>query len=256
MSAADLVVVAAAGAAAGLINSLAGGGTLVMFPALLAVGIPARTANMTSSVALIWGYAGGSVGYRRELVDLGTAIRALAGAAVAGAGLGAAALLVTPADAFRSVVPYLILLSCGLFGTQERLRRRLAARRAGQPLWMDSRRSWDAIGGTLVSAVYGSYFGAGLGVLLLAVLGITLDEDLQSLNALKSVLALVVNAVAVAVFVVAGDVSWGYATLGAVAAFAGGRGGVSFARRLSASALRRAVVVAGTAVAVTLLLGG
>jgi uncharacterized membrane protein YfcA len=121
---------------------------------------------------------------------------------------------------------------------------------------MDSRRSWDAIGGTLVSAVYGSYFGAGLGVLLLAVLGITLDEDLQSLNALKSVLALVVNAVAVAVFVVAGDVSWGYATLGAVAAFAGGRGGVSFARRLSASALRRAVVVAGTAVAVTLLLGG
>jgi uncharacterized protein len=256
MSVADCIFVAAAGATAGLINSLAGGGTLVMFPALLAVGLPARTANMTSSVALIWGYAGGSVGYRRELIDLGTAIRALAGAAVAGAGIGAAVLLVTPADAFRSVVPYLILLSCGLFGTQERLRRRLVARRADRALGAGFRRSRGAMGGTLVSAVYGSYFGAGLGVLLLAVLGITLDEDLQSLNALKSGLSLVVNAVAVAVFVLAGDVSWGYATLGAVAAFAGGRVGVSFARRLSASALRRAVVAAGTAAAVALLLGG
>ena len=249
MSPADALLVAAAGLGAGAVNAVAGGGTLVSFPALLAVGLPALTANITSSVGLLSGYAGGSVAYRRELSDQGGRVRALVPYAVAGGIAGALLLLVTPKETFRSVVPYLVLLACALLALQPRLARALARQRHGS---VDLH--WGVRAAVGVGAVYGSYFGAGLGVLLLAVLGMLVADELQRLNALKGLLSLVVNAVGVAVYLVSGQVAWAYAAILAGTAYVGGTLGVSVARRLPAPVLRAAVVTLGTVVAVALLL--
>jgi uncharacterized membrane protein YfcA len=245
---ADAVLVGGAGLLAGAVNAVAGGGTLISFPALLAVGLPPVVANVTSSVGLFSGYAGGSLAYRRELADQGGRVRALLPFAVIGAVAGAVLLLVTPEDAFRALVPYLVLLSCALLALQPRLARALADRRdgaSGVPL-----AARLAVG---VAAVYGAYFGAGLGVLLLAVLGVLVADELQRLNALKGVLSLLVNAVGVLVFLVSARVAWQYAGLLAVTAFAGGTLGVAVARRLPASVMRAAVIALGTVVGVVLL---
>jgi uncharacterized membrane protein YfcA len=166
----DYVVVGAAGLLAGGVNAVAGGGTLISFPALLAVGVPSVTANITSSVGLVSGYLGSATGYRRELAGQGQRMRALAAVSVVGGIAGALVLLVTPADSFKAIVPYLVLLSCGLLAAQPRLARWVAGR-------ADHHARAAEITPTVrvavfVAAVYGSYFGAGLGVLLLGVLGI------------------------------------------------------------------------------------
>ncbi len=249
------LLVAAAGFLAGAVNALAGGGTLLTFPALLAVGQSALVANITSSVGLITGYAGGSMAYRRELAGQGRRIWLLAGVSLAGGAAGATVLLVTPADSFRAVVPYLILLACALLAVQPRLARWVAAGReasAGQ-----HHQIGPAVqAGVAVGAVYGSYFGAGLGVLLLAVLGVLLDDDLQRLNALKGLLSLLINVVGVVIFLASGRVAWGYAAILAVTAYTGGTVGVALARRLPAQALRAGVVVIGAAVACALIATG
>lgn len=282
MDAAGWGLVAGAGLLAGAVNAIAGGGTLISFPALMAAGLSPLTANMTSSVGLLAGYAGGSVGYRRELAGQADRVRSLTVVSVVGGVLGAALLLVTPSDAFQAVVPFLILLSCGLLAVQPRLARAVAARRAradpraeagadagadpradgGADAWADAgtgtpgRLGLGVQAGVLVSAVYGAYFGAGLGVLLLAVLGILLADGLQRLNALKGLLSLVVNAVGAAVFVVTGHVPLLVAAVLAVTAFCGGLLGVRVARILPAPALRAAVVVLGVVVAGVLLVRG
>src|SRR3954468_13363870 len=210
MSPSDALLVAASGLGAGAVNAVAGGGTMLSFPALLAgggsfrsspallaVGVPALTANITSSVGLLTGYAGGSMAYRRELDGQRGRVRALVPYAVVGGVAGALLLLVTPEDAFEAVVPFLLLLSCGLLAMQPRLAAALARQRHGSADLHWGVRA--AVGGGGVS---GSYFGAGLGVLLLAVLGMLVADELQRLNALKGVLALVVNVVGVAVFLV------------------------------------------------------
>jgi uncharacterized membrane protein YfcA len=248
VSPADALLVGLSGVVAGGVNAVAGGGTLVSFPALLAVGLPPVVANVTSSVGLLSGYAGGSLAYRRELAGQGGRVRALLPYAVAGAVVGAVLLLVTPEDAFRALVPYLVLTSCALLAAQPRLARALADRRAeasGVPLTARL-----AVG---LGAVYGSYFGAGLGVLLLAVLGILVADELQRLNALKGVLSLLVNVVGVLVFVVSARVAWQYAALLAGTAFVGGTLGVSVARRLPAPVMRAAVITLGTVVGIVLL---
>jgi uncharacterized membrane protein YfcA len=276
------VLVALAGAAAGAVNAIAGGGTLVTFPALLAVGLPPVSANITSSVGLVSGYAGGTVGYRRELAGQGPRVRALAAAAVIGGLVGAVVLLVTPADAFRAAVPYLVLAACALLAVQPRLARAVAARReraaarqrgpgdganrSSSPTGLSvgaaavqveavpvAPLGWGVRAGVLVASVYGSYFGAGLGVLLLAVLGVLIADDLQRLNALKGLLSLVVNVVGVAVFVFSGRVDWPVALVIAVAAWVGGLLGVRVARVLPARVLRTLVVALGVVVAVVLL---
>jgi uncharacterized membrane protein YfcA len=249
MSPAHALLVAAAGLGAGAVNAVAGGGTLLSFPALLAVGVPALTANITSSVGLLPGYAGGSVAYRRELEGQRGRVRALLPYAVAGGVAGAVLLLVTPKDAFRAVVPYLVLLSCVLLAVQPRLARALAREQHGSTELHRGVRVAVALG-----AVYGSYFGAGLGVLLLAVLGMLVADELQRLNALKGVLSLLVNAVGVAVYLVSGQVAWAYAAILAGTAYLGGTVGVSVARRLPAPVMRAAVVSLGTVVGVALLL--
>jgi hypothetical protein len=255
----EWLLVAVAGAVAGAVNAIAGGGTLVTFPALLAVGLPPISANITSSVGLLAGYAGGSVGYRRELAGQGPRVRALAAAAVVGGVLGAVLLLVTPAEAFSTAVPFLVLAACALLAVQPRLARAVAARR--ERATPPAARARGALGpgvraGVLVASVYGSYFGAGLGVLLLGVLGVLVADDLQRLNALKGLLSLVVNLVGVAIFVFSGRVDWPVALVVAVTAWGGGLLGVRIARVLPARVLRVLVVCLGVLVAVVLLVRG
>ena len=252
---ASVALVAAAGLAAGAVNAMAGGGTLISFPTLLAVGLPAIEANITSSVGLVSGYVGGSVGYRRELQGQRHRVRTLGLVAVAGGVAGALILLSTPEDAFRAVVPFLVLLSCLLLALQPRLGTWVAARR---PAHAPSHAEITPLVhlGVFAAAIYGSYFGAGLGVLLLAMLGILLSDDLQKLNGLKSVLSFVVNIVGVFVFVVSGQVAWLYAGVLLVTSYAGGMLGASVARLLSPVVLRYSVVVLGVVVAVALFLKG
>jgi uncharacterized membrane protein YfcA len=248
MTPGDLLLVGAGGLVAGAVNAVAGGGTLIAFPALLAAGVPALTANITCSVGLISGYAGGSLAYRRELAAQGARVRALLPAAVVGAVAGAALLLVTPRHTFRAVVPFLVLLSAILLAVQPWLARALESHVAG-----DADVHWGARWGVGLAAVYGTYFGAGLGVLLLAVLGILVADGLQRLNALKGVLSLLINVVGAVVFVVAADVAWRCAGVLLATAFVGGTVGVSVARRLQPAVMRAAVVTLGLVVGVVLL---
>lgn len=254
MSAGGALLVAGAGFAAGAVNAVAGGGTLVSFPALLGAGVPALTANITSSVGLLAGYTGGSIAYRRELAGQHERVRRLTVAAVVGGVAGAVLLVVTPSDAFRGVVPYLVLFACALLATQPVLARVVEARR-GDTVGPDHVPPAVVVA-VLVGGIYGSYFGAALGVVLLALFGVLIDDSLQRLNALKGVLALVVNVAGVVVFLIAGKIAWGYAGILAVTAFAGAHLGVSVARRLPAAALRYGIVALGTGVAIALIVTG
>lgn len=249
MTPADALLVGGAGLLAGAVNAVAGGGTLISFPALLAAGLSPITANITSSVGLLSGYLGGSVAYRRELSGQRNRVRVLLPAAAIGAVLGAVLLLLTPDDTFRTLVPYLVLTSCALLAVQPRLARALAARATSTRDF-----PWPTVVGVAIAATYGSYFGAGLGVLLLAVLGILVADELQRLNALKGLLSLLINIVGVLVFVLATDVAWTFVAVLAVSAYVGGTAGVSVARRLPASALRASVVALGTVVGIVLLI--
>lgn len=242
------LLVAGAGFLGAAVNAVAGGGTLITFPALLAAGLPANLANTSSSVGLVAGYASGSVAYRRELAGQRERGRGLVLAGIAGGITGAVLLLVTPGDSFRSVVPYLVLLACALLAVQPLLAGRLAARGIAP-----AHPGWEAQVAIGVGAVYGGYFGAGLGVIMLAVLGLLVADDLQRLNALKNVLSLVINLVGALVFVVTGHVDWLAAGLLAVGAVFGATFGVGLARRLPTPVVRAAVVLGGLAVAVALL---
>jgi uncharacterized membrane protein YfcA len=245
---AHAALVAGAGVVAGAINAVAGGGTLVAFPALLGVGVGPLTANITCSVGLISGYAGGSVAYRRELAGQRDRLRELLPFAVVGGVAGAVLLLVTPPSTFRAIVPFLVLLAAALLAVQPMLSRAL-----GMQQHSERDVHWAARAGVAAAAVYGSYFGAGLGVLLLAVLGVLVADGLQRLNALKGVLSLLINVVGAAVFVVSARVDWGYALALAIGAYVGGTLGVSVARRLPPTVMRAAVVTLGVVVGVVLL---
>jgi hypothetical protein len=242
------LLVAGAGLVAGAVNALAGGGTLITFPALLATGQSALSANITSTVALVWGWAGGSVAYKRELAGQGARVARLSIPAVAGGIAGALLLLNTSADSFRIVVPYLVLFACALLAAQPWLARVVSRTRGTH-----DHLTPDVYVVVLIGGVYGSYFGAGLGVALLALLGLLLVDDLQRINALKGLLGLFVNVAGVVVFIGSGRVAWLHAVILAVAAFIGATVGVRFARRLSPELLRYTVVVLGVAVAIVLL---
>jgi uncharacterized membrane protein YfcA len=250
LDSADIVLLAVAGLAAGAVNAVAGGGSLISFPALLAAGLPSVTANVTNAVAVLPGYLGGTVAYRRELEGQRPRAVALGITSGAGAIAGAALLLTTSEDLFEAIVPFLILAACGLLAAQPVLSRRLRppSAQAG------AHRSPRLHLATFAGAVYGGYFGAGLGILLLAVLALGLDDELQRLNALKGLLSFIVGAATVAVFVAFGPVRWGAALIMAVASFAGGHAGVAVARRLPANVLRGLVVAFGACVSVWLLI--
>lgn len=243
------VVLGAAGLVAGAVNSLAGGGSLISFPALLAVGYPAVTANVTNTVALWPGYLGATAAYRRELEGQRPRVAVLGVTSIAGGALGSALLLTTPGHVFKAVVPYLILLACALFGLQPLAARALAKSHVGSR----EQRSIGLNAAVFVAAVYGAYFGAGLGIVLLAVLGLVIADSLQRLNGLKQVLSVIINTVALVAYSVFGPVAWPAVAIMAVASLAGGRVGGSLARRLSPVLLRVVVLVFGVTVGCILL---
>jgi uncharacterized protein len=246
---ADIVLLAAAGLAAGAVNAVAGGGSLISFPALLAAGLPSVSANVTNAVAVLPGYLGGTIGYRRELEGQRPRAIALGVTTAAGGVAGAVLLTTTSEDVFEAIVPFLILAACALLAAQPWISRRLKPPSADH----GAHRSPQLHAAAFASAVYGGYFGAGLGIMLLAVLALTLDDRLQRLNALKGLLSFVIGAAAVAYFALFGPVRWGAAAIMAVTSFAGGQAGVVVARRLPAGVLRGLVVAFGVTVAVVLL---
>jgi uncharacterized membrane protein YfcA len=245
------VAVVAAGLAAGTINTIVGSGSLITFPTLLAVGYPAVLANVSNTIGLVPGSVSGAVGYRRELAGQRRRILTLLPAAALGGVAGAILLLALPGTVFRDVVPGLILVAVALVLVQPWV----ARRRAG--LGRTRNRPGVALhAGTFATAVYGGYFGAAQGVILLALLGITLDDDLQRLNGVKNVLAGVVNAVAAVLFMATTHVAWLAVVLLLAGSVVGGQLGAKLGRRIPAGVLRVVIAVVGTAVAIKLLITG
>ena len=240
LGAGEALLLAGAGIAAGAVNAVAGGGSLVSFPALLGAGLPPLTANATNIVAVLPGYVGGVAAYRRELRGQRGRARRLGAVSAVGAAAGAVLLLVTPARFFEAVVPFLVLAACGLLAAQPLFR--------PHPGGEDRRALVPA---TTAAAVYGGYFGAALGVMLLAVLGAMTGEDLQRANALKALLSLVIAIVAAVLLGVFGPVDWRAAGIVAAGSLVGGRVGGALARRLDPAVLRWAVVAIGVGLAIT-----
>jgi uncharacterized membrane protein YfcA len=248
-----MVAVFLAGIAAGTINTVVGSGTLITFPTLLAVGVPPVTANVSNTIGLVPGSVAGAFGYRRELAGQRDRVLRLASASLLGGVLGAVLLLALPAEAFAMIVPVLIGLGCLLVVLQPAISRRVAARREGRDhvpahgsLWV-----WLLVFGT---GIYGGYFGAAQGVLLMAIMGIGIEETLQRLNGVKNVLAGLVNAVAAVIFILVAEVDWVAAGLVALGAVIGGLVGASLGRRLPPLALRIFIVVVGVAALVRFFL--
>jgi uncharacterized protein len=247
----EQVAVFAAGMGAGAINAVVGSGTLITFPVLLAVGYAPVLANVSNTVGLAPGSASAVYGYRRELTGQGRRLVRLGMASLAGGITGAVLLLVLPDKAFKAIVPALIALSCVLVVAQPALTRRLG-RLSGEapapahiPPWL-----FVAVYG---AGVYGGYFGAAQGVLLIGLLGLALHEDLQRINAAKNVLAGLVNLVAAVVFLFSAEIAWPPAVLIAVGSVVGGQIGALVGRRLPPSILRGVIVVIGVLAMIKLL---
>src|SRR4051812_39992111 len=244
-----------AGMAAGTINTVVGSGTLITFPTLLAIGVPPVTANVSNTLGLVPGSLSGAIGYRRELEGQRPRLLRLGVASVLGGITGAVLLLVLPADAFQAIVPVLIVLGCLLVILQPMISRRVAARAESRgverpehgAVWV-----WVLV---YLAGVYGGYFGAAQGVLLMAILGVGLTESMQRNNATKNVLALLVNLVAAIVFVIVAHIDWAVAGLIAVGSVIGGQIGATVGRRLPSWALRAFIVVVGAAAVAQFVLG-
>ena len=250
-----MVAVVLAGMAAGTINTVVGSGTLITFPTLLALGVPPVTANVSNNIGLVPGSLSGAIGYRRELAGQRGRLLRLGSASLIGGVLGAVLLLVLPVAAFSAVVPVLIGLGCALVVVQPWLSRRMAVRALARGTRRPVHGSLWVWGLVMLTGVYGGYFGAAQGVLLMAVLGIGLEETMQRNNATKNVLALLVNFVAALVFVAVAEVDWVVAGLIALGAVVGGQIGATVGRRLPPLLLRGVIVVVGV-VAITAFLVG
>lgn len=250
MSPLEAASVVAAGFAAGTVNTIVGSGSLVTFPTLLAVGFEPVTANVSNNIGLVPGSASGVYGFRRELAGQAPRARVLATASGLGGLLGGVLLLTLPSSVFDAVVPVLILTAVVLMAVQPRLARWVATRRNERAREVGVL-PWLIVFGT---GVYGGYFGAAQGVILLAVLGAFVPDHLTRTNALKNVLAGTVNGIAALLFVVFADVAWNAVVLVASGALLGGVLGARIGRRIPAPLLRGLVVVLGTAVAIRLIL--
>ncbi|WP_067864494.1 sulfite exporter TauE/SafE family protein [Nocardia shimofusensis] len=250
----EQLAILAAGVAAGGINTIVGSGTLITFPVLLAFGLPPVTANVSNTVGLVPGSVSGVIGYRRELSGQRDRLLRLGAASLLGGITGAVLLLWLPSEAFDAIVPVLIIIALVLVVVQPRLaawvkRRReegtdAAPEHGGLILWI-------AVYGT---GIYGGYFGAAQGVLLLGLLGVLVHEDIQRLNAVKNVLALLVNAIAAAVFIMVAEVNWQVVALIAAGAIVGGQLGARVGRKMPPNVLRAVIVVVGTIAVVRLLI--
>lgn len=250
MSGLEQVLVLLAGVGAGAINTIVGSGTLITFPVLVLLGIPPLTANVSNTVGLVPGAVSGTIGYRRELRGQGRRLWWLGGAGLAGGLVGGITLLVAPAEAFDAVVPVLIVLALVAVVAQPWVAARLTRGRSGAG---DVRPPAVLLVGVFLTGIYGGYFGAAQGVLLLALLGMAIPDDLQRLNGAKNLVATLVNGVAAVLFIVAAAVDWRVAGLVAIGSVIGGQVGASVGRRLSPTVLRVVIVVVGLAAVVRLL---
>jgi uncharacterized membrane protein YfcA len=236
---------------AGAINSVAGGGTLVTFPMLLWLGLPSVTANATNTVAIWPGSLGSLWGFRRELAQTDASMRWLIIPSLAGGGAGALLLRATPTGVFDRLVPFLILFATVLFTVQPLVQRalRLGVHEGGHrsSAWFAGAMLFQ-----LAVAIYGGYFGAGMGIMMLSALSIMGMTDILKMNALTSLFALCINGVAAALFIEAHMVYWPFVLVMAVGAVLGGYGAAGIARRVGRQAVRRCVIAIGFTIAVLL----
>lgn len=247
------VLVALAAMAAGGVNAIAGGGTLITFPALTFLGVPAVSANVTNTVALCPGYFGGTLAQWNDLKGQKSRLWLIVPASIVGGLLGGWLLLQTGEKLFRDLVPYLILLASGLLAIQDPVRAWLTRRMAAGQGSQLEKITWLPV--TLAS-VYGGYFGAGLSVIVLSSLGLTLEDTLTRLNALKQAVALSVNIAAAIYFLFSGQVFWSAALVMAIGALAGGWLGGKLAGKIKPSTLRWTVVTIGVIVSIIYLVRG
>jgi hypothetical protein len=243
------VLLVLAGIGAGIFNGVAGGGSLISFPVLLALGLSPLTANITNTVGIWPGYAGGAAGFRKEISGQRDHLVQLSPIAAAG-GIGGAILLLTTSSAlFRTLAPWLVLGASILFALQPLLRRALGGSAHAPP----RTRPVLLAGGTFAASVYGGYFGAGLGVMLLAILGLALPDSILRTSGLRTALSMLVNGVAAAVFLIHGGLAWEAVGLLAAGSLMGGWVGARIALSIPATALRIVVVVVGLVTVVKLL---
>jgi uncharacterized protein len=254
----------AAGLAAGTINTVVGSGTLITFPTLLAFGYPPVLANVSNNVGLVPGVASGVHGYRAELAGQRRRVIRLGAASLCGGLIGAILLLVLPAGAFKAIVPALIGIALVMVVFQPRLARRVAARQrrragaAGEAARASREPAVQAGGPVLwalvfLSGIYGGYFGAAQGVLLIGLMGVAFTDTMQRINAVKNVLAGLVNGTAAVVFIAATHIDWGAAGLIACGSILGGQLGARIGRKLPPWGLRAVIICVGTAALVKLL---
>ena len=247
LSVETIVLLATAGFLAGALNAAAGGGSLISFPALIAVGNPPLNANVTNNIAVAPGYVTGATGYRRELRGQGHRILPLTVASAIGSLVGVGLILISSQSAFESIVPFLVLAACVLLAFQPAITRRLEEHSGDR-----DRPGSGVLAGQALAAVYGGYFSAALGVVVLAVLGLAFDDTLQRLNALKALLQLIIGAVSAVGFALVTPVAWTAVAVVAPASVVGGEVGARLARRVSDRALRVGIVTYGVACAVWL----
>jgi uncharacterized membrane protein YfcA len=250
VSVGEILALALAGLAAGTVNTVVGSGTLITFPVLLAFGYAPVTANVSNTIGLVPGSVSGAIGYRRELAGQRARAVRLGTMSVLGGITGAVLLLVLPAAAFEAIVPAFIAMALLLAVLQPRLNRRLVEREAAG---RTRKRTILLAPAIYVTGVYGGYFGAAQGVLLLGILGAALAQDLHRTNALKNVLAGLANGVSGVYFMFAAHVEWAPAGIIAGASILGGQLGSRYGRRLSPAVLRALIVVVGAAAIVRLL---
>lgn len=247
----EIIAIFVAGVAAGGINAVVGSGSLITFPTMVALGIPPIVANVSNNIGLVPGSLTGALGYRAELGGQRDRLIRLGAASVAGSLIGGVLLLFLPGDTFDVVVPILIGLACVLVVIQPRLNRWLSARRedphphGGPWLWI----------GVFAAGIYGGYFGAAQGVLLIGLLGSFLDDDLQRVNAAKNVLSLLVNGTAAILFIAVAEVDWRAVAMVALGATIGGFLGAKVGRKLPAPVLRGFIVCIGILAIVKLVYG-
>jgi uncharacterized membrane protein YfcA len=255
MSPWEAAAIFGAGMVAGTINTVVGSGTLFTFPVLLAFGYPPVVANVSNTVGLVPGSASGALGYRRELAGQRLRLIRLAAASVTGGVIGAVLLLSLPASAFKAIVPVFIAVALVLIVTQPRISAWLDARRAAAG---DGHRARELAGpaasfAVLLGGIYGGYFGAAQGIMVLAILSLAVDDTLQRLNAVKVVLTGLVNLVSGIIFVLVAHVAWAPAGLIAAGSVLGGVLGAHVGRRLPPAVLRGVIVVVGIAAIVHLV---
>lgn len=240
----ELLLVALAGVGAGFINTVAGSGTLITFPTLLALGVPPVTANVSNNIGLVPGAVAGAWGWRHELAGQRRRMLLLGTASLAGGTAGAVLLLALPSAAFDFVVPGLVGLGLVLVASGPWINRRVAARHGADAARRpDASWLWPA---TFGAGVYGGYFGAAQGIILVAILGVATSETLHRANALKNVLSALVNGVAAVVFVLVAQVDWVVATTIGVGSVLGALLGARVGRRLSPGLLRGVILLVGS----------